>query len=250
MDQAADHLPAIITIHDDIFIFSCTLEEHDCHLLCLMQTAKEHGIVFNSTKCHIRQSQIAFYGTVSTAQGMQPDSSKFQDLPTPDSQAKLQSFLGLINYLQPCIPGLSAQTMFLCEQLAEWDWNPFTDTAFQCLKAWIFQTLFSATLVYYGRSKPVVLQTYASEYGLGAALLQSSCPISFASKTLTDVETCYANIEHECLSVCFGQEKFHTYIYGRYVMVENDHRLLEKIQQKPTMQLPLASAHASAHAEV
>ena len=76
-----------------------------------METAKEHGIVFNSVKCQIRQPQIAFYGTVFTAQGMWRDPTKIQviqDLPTPDSQAKLRSFLGLINYLQPFIPDLSA----------------------------------------------------------------------------------------------------------------------------------------------
>ena len=87
-----------------------------------METAKELGIVFNSTTCCIRQPQIAFYGTVFTAQGMQPDPSKIQDLkdlPIPKSQAKLQSFLGLINYLQPFIPSLSTKTMFLCEQLAK-----------------------------------------------------------------------------------------------------------------------------------
>ena len=65
-----------------------------------METAKEHGIVFNSA--WNRQLQTAFYGAVFTAQGMQLDPSKIQalqDLPNPDSQAKLQSFLGLINYL-------------------------------------------------------------------------------------------------------------------------------------------------------
>ena len=142
---------------------------------------------------------------------MQPDTSKIQtlqDLPTPNSQAKCQSFLGLKNYLQPFIPGLSAKTMFLCEQLAKWDWNPSTDTAFQCLKVWICKTLLSATLAYYNRSKPVVVQTDASKYGPRATLLQSGHPIAFSSKTLTDVETCYVNIECECLSVCFGLEKF------------------------------------------
>ena len=49
-------------------------------------------------------------------------------------------------------------------------------------------------------------------------------PIAFASKTLTDIETHYVNIECECLSVCFSLEKFHTYIYGRHVIVENDHK--------------------------
>ena len=212
MDQATDCLLNIITIHDYICVFSCTPEEHDWHLLHLMQTAKEHGIVSNSAKCCIRQPKIAFYGAVLTAQGLRPDPSKlqaFQDLLTPNSQAKLQSFLGLIHYLQPFIPGLSTKTIFLSEQLAKWDWNSSTDAAFWCLKAWICQTLLSATLLYYDRSKSVVVQTDASEYGLGTTLLQSGHPIAFASKTLTDVETCYMNIECEFLSVCFSLEKFH-----------------------------------------
>ena len=87
-----------------------------------------------------------------------------QTFPTPDSQAKFQSFLGLINYLQPFIPSLSTKT-FLHEQLAEWDWNPSTDAAFQHLKAWIYQTLLNGTLAYYDRSKPFIVQTDATKYG-------------------------------------------------------------------------------------
>ena len=106
MDQATGCLPSNIAIHDDVCVFGHTPEECDWHLLHLMETAMEHTIVFNSAKCQIRQPQIAFYGAVFTAQGMRPDPAKIQalqDLPTPHSQAKLQSFLGLINYLQPSI---------------------------------------------------------------------------------------------------------------------------------------------------
>ena len=116
-----------------------------------MESAKTHGIVFNSTKCHIRQPQIAFYGAFFADQGMQPDPTKLQalqDLPAPDVQTRLQSFLGLINYLQPFTPSLSAKTTFLQEQLSQWDWNPSTDAAFQHLKAWICQTLLKVTLAY------------------------------------------------------------------------------------------------------
>ena len=84
MDQATDCLPGIITILDNICVFIHTLEENDEHLLHLMQSAKTHGIMFNSAKCHIRQPQIAFYGAVFTALGMQPDPAKIkalQDLP-------------------------------------------------------------------------------------------------------------------------------------------------------------------------
>ena len=112
----------------DICIFGHTPKEFDQHPLGLIQTAKDHSIVFNCAKCHIRQPQIAFYGAEFTAQGMWPDPSKIQalqDFPTPNPQAKLQSFLGLINYLQSFIPGLSAKTTFLCGQLANWDWIPW-----------------------------------------------------------------------------------------------------------------------------
>ena len=64
-------------------------------------------------------------------------------------------------------------------------------------------------------------------------MLQSSHPIALASKILNDIETHYAIIECECLSVYFSLERFHTYIYGRHVIVENDHKLVEMIQQKP-----------------
>ena len=142
MDQATGCLPSIIAIHDDICICGHTPEEHDEDLLPLMQSAKTHVIMFNSAKCHIRQLQIAFYGAVFTTQCMQLDPAKIQalqDLPAPDLQTKFQSFLNLINYLQPFIPGLFNKTVFLPEQLAQWDWNPLTDAAFQCLKAWICQ---------------------------------------------------------------------------------------------------------------
>ena len=95
-------------------------------------------------------------------------------------------------------------------------------------------------------SKPVVVQTDTSKHGLEAAFIQSGCPIVFISKTLTDIETRYANIERESLSVWFGLEKSHTYLYGRHVIIENDHKLLEMIKHKPIHAFPpRASADAS-----
>ena len=52
------------------------------------------------------------------------------------------------------------------------------------------------------------------------------------------MESRYANIERECLSVVFGLEKFHTYIYGNHVTVYNDHKPLEMIQKKPIHAAP------------
>ena len=116
MDQAADCLSSIIVIHNDICVYGQTPEKHGRHLIHLIQSTLKNGIVFNSSKGRIRQSEISFYGAVFTSQGMNPDPTKAQalhDLPTPDNQRKLQSFLGLINYLQPLIQDLADETLFL-----------------------------------------------------------------------------------------------------------------------------------------
>ena len=156
-----------------------------------------------------------------------------QDLPSPQNPKQLPSFLSLVNYLQPFLPSSASKTTFLGEQVTNWDWNSSTDQALNCLKSWVCSMLLKTTLTYYDHTKPIVLQTDVSEYGLSAALIQNYRPIAFTSKTLTDVETRYANIERECLSVCFGLKKFHTYAYGRHILVQNDHKPLKMIQRKP-----------------
>ena len=95
--------------------------------------------------------------------------------------------------------------MLLTEPFAEQDWNPLMDTAFHYLKTRIWSTLLYATLAYYDRTQPVIVHTNTSEYGLGATLIQSSWPITFAGKTLTDVETHYDNIERVPISVLWPQ---------------------------------------------
>ena len=84
-------------------------------------------------------------------------------------------------------------------------------------------------LRYYDRTKPVTLQCDTSLKGLGACIIQDGHPIAFVSKSLTDTERCYANIERELLAIVYGCEKFHTYLYGRTFIVETDHRPLEMI---------------------
>ena len=221
MDQATDCIPSIITIHDDICMFGPTPEEHDEDLLCLMESAKTHGIVFNSAKCHIRQPQIAFYGVVFTGQGMWVDSTKIQalqDLPAPDSQTKL-------SVLSRSESTICSHFYLVCliKQCSYKSSSPngigtlLQDAAFQCIKAWICQTLLKVTLAYYDRSKPVVVQTDASKYGLGTALLQGGQPIAFASKTLTDIETHYVNIER-VFQFALVWRNSTPYIYGRHVI--------------------------------
>ena len=69
-------------------------------------------------------------------------------------------------------------------------------------------------------------------------MLQYAKPIVFASKSLTETEQRYANIERELLAVVFGSEHFQTYIYGRAFQEESDHKPLQMINLKKTWLQP------------
>ena len=127
MEQITDSLLGILVIHNDKCIYGRNTEECARHLLQLMTIASQKDLVFNNSECSIWQPKIAFYRANFTAQGMKPDPLKvkaLQDLPTSNNEAKLQSFLGLINYSQPFLLGLSLKTTFLREKSPTGTGNP------------------------------------------------------------------------------------------------------------------------------
>ena len=138
----------------------------------------------------------------------------------------------------PFISGLSTLTAPLRELVKEssvYDWNLAHEQAFHAIKNAINA---EAALAYYDPTKEFTLQVDASTTGLGAALLQDKKPIAFASKTLTDTESRYANIERQLLAVVYGCECFHTCLYGRSFIAESDHKPLEAIQLKNLISAP------------
>ena len=75
-------------------------------------------------------------------------------------------------------------------------------------------------LRYYDPKLPIWLQGDASKSGLGTVLIQDSAPIAYASRSPTETENRYAQIEKELLAVVFGCERFHQYIYAKVVSAE------------------------------
>ena len=63
-------------------------------------------------------------------------------------------------------------------------------------------------------------------------------PIAFASKSLTDAETRYANIERELLAIIFACQHFSTYLLGRSFVAESDQKPLEMIAMKNLANVP------------
>ena len=235
IDQIVEQCPGVIGIADDMVVYGQTEEEHDRNLLNLMEVAKKSGLVFNSQKCGIKLPEIKFFGHIYDQNGARPDPTKVEDiraLPAPQTKQQLQEFLGMVTYLAPFISHLSQNTAALHDLLkreSEFQWNASHQEAFTAVKEAISE---ETTLSYFNPKKDTTIQVDASSKGLGAVLLQEGRPIAFASKSLTEAEQRYANIEREVLAVVFGCKRFHTYVYASKFTIESDHKPLEMISAK------------------
>ena len=241
MDQVLEQCQGAVSIADDITVHGRTAEEHDSRLRAVMTAARKFGIVFNINKCHVRAPAVTFFGCIYDEHGVHPDPKKVEAIHTmkaPTSKSELRIFLGMVTYLSPFIPSLSdlhAPLHGLLKENTECSWNATYQQAFNNIKSAVMT---NTTLRYYDARKPVVIQVDASQSGIGAVLLQDGQPVAYASKSLTDVEQRYANIEREMLAVVFGTERFRTYVYGRDFIVESDHKPLEDIFRKSLAQTP------------
>ena len=54
----------------------------------------------------------------------------------------------------------------------------------------------------------------------------SGKPVAFASRTLSDTKSHYAQIEKEALALVWSAEKFSDYVLGKPFLFETDHKPL------------------------
>ena len=229
MDAILKQCPGVIGIHDDMVIFWVDQEDHDTNLINLLNICQKEGLVLNSKKLELRRERVTFFGTEYSTQGMHPDPKKVQgitEMTGPMDKQQLQSFLGMVNYMGTFIPNLSHRTEPLRAMLKKdnvFHWDDQQTRSFQQVKTLIAKA--NTTLLrYYDRNLPVTVQADTSLRGLGACLIQKhegkDQLIAFASKSLTDAETRYANIERELLAIIFACQRFSTYLLGRSFVAE------------------------------
>ena len=104
VDGHLEHIGNCVAIMDDIIIFGFNPDgtNHDMTVRQVMNKAREVSMRFNPTKCQFKKTEVKFFGMVLNRQGVVPDPAKIEallKLPEPKTEALLQSFLGMINYL-------------------------------------------------------------------------------------------------------------------------------------------------------
>jgi hypothetical protein len=229
--QVFGDIKGVFIVADDMLIASKNEDEHDYILKQVLAKAREHGIKFNLKKAQLKKTEVVYMGVQLSSDGVKPDQEKVKaiiEMPNPTDKSGVRRLIGMLNFLSSFIPNKSsiiAPLRSLLKDDVPWHWEAEHEEAINKIK-----TILSSqpSLRFYDPKLPVTIQADSSSTGLGACLMQNAQPVAYASRSLTDCEVRYAQIEKELLAILFAAEKFHHFIYGMDVEVQSDHRALEK----------------------
>ena len=238
ISHVLDGIDNIIIYQDDILILTPDIDSHNDILRKVLKTLQECGIKLNNDKCKYFCDHVEYLGYIFDKSGIKPNPEKITPIinaPCPNNVKQVQSFIGLCNYYSRFIPNF-ASTMAplykLLQKNVPFSWGSEQNKCFQHVK----QLFLNCNILQlYNPIYETMLETDASQYGLGAVLLQrqnKNCPwmpVQFASRTLNEAERNYSNIERESLSVIFGTDKFRHFLLGIKFIIRNDHKPLYKL---------------------
>ncbi|XP_054267309.1 uncharacterized protein K02A2.6-like [Macrosteles quadrilineatus] len=222
---------------DDILVWGSSQEEHDLILNEVLKKLRNAGITLNKDKCVFSQPEVQFLGHHLSSRGVQISHERVKailEMKPPSDIKEVQRFLGMINFCGKYIPNRSEilkPIHDLLKEKNEWFWGEQQQHAFESIK----KLLTSAPqLAFYDPRLPTLVSADASSYGLGGLLLQKHHdgkfrPVSYISRSLTEAEKSYSNIEREALAITWACDKLRDYIIGREIVIETDHKPLVKI---------------------
>ena len=225
---------------DDIVIATKDWESHVVALKDTLGRLRKAGLTARPSKMKLGFAVIDCLGHKLGNGKITPCSDKvrkIQDMEVPQTKRQLRSFLGMVGFYSRYIPNFAAMAAPLTDKTKKGNPNhlSFDDTelrAFALLKAKLCEF---SVLRLPNFELPFVVQTDASDIGIGAILLQEESgvkfPVVYASRKLSSAERNYSVIEKECLAIVWALEKFHQYLYGKCFYLETDHKPLAYLQK-------------------
>ena len=154
----------------------------------------------NASKLQFQLEEVSFFGHNWSSKEIPPDPKKIQaiqQMEFPPDKGSMQSFLGMVNFLNRYSPRLTELSTSL-RQLYRLhaDYKPESEhyQSFNAIKKELSNKI---VLQHSGPASHTKLQTDSFKKGLRAILIQNGTPIYFASRAISATESNYQNLECE-----------------------------------------------------
>ena len=248
MEQLLRDIPGVLCYLDDILICGETEAEHLERLNVVLTKLQDAGLRLRLDKCAFKVTEVSYLGYRIDSNGIHPTKDKVRaivEAPNPTNKKQVQSYLGMINFYRRFIPNCSTILEPLNSLLRDdikWVWGKEQEKAFKLSK---LNLLNSEALVHFNPKLPITIVADSSAYGVGAVLCHDidgqERPVTFASRTLSQSERNYSQIEKEALAIIFALKKFHNYAWGQNIKIVTDHKPLLGIFSPEKPIPPMAS---------
>ena len=169
---------------DDILIFSKTREDHVLHVNKVLDILKKEKLFLKKSKCEFGKNSLVYLGHIVGGGELRIDPYKVESIvnwPTPKTVTKVISFLGAAQYWRKFIANFYAITALMHVVTSAnkgFQWGGKQQEYFEALK---YKISSAPVLSLPNLRQPFEIQTDASDYAMGTALLQHGKPIAFHS---------------------------------------------------------------------
>ena len=227
------HWKRCLVYIDDILVFGNDFESVLHSLELVLNRVAEYGLQLKSSKCNLFRTSVPFLGHIVGRAGLECDPNKLSAVANwiPPSTIKgVREFLGFTGYYRRFVPDYSTVAQPLVRLLGKdckFQWTDACQDAFKALHALLIK---APVLAFPKEDLPYIVDTDASDYGIGGVLSQSiegtEHVIAYYSKSLNPAQQKYCTTRRELLAVVATLDHFKGYVWGPKFLVRTDHATL------------------------
>jgi hypothetical protein len=201
---------------DNIGAFSNSWEHHVKLLHTILTKLQDNGFTVNPLKCDWAVKETDWLGILN--------------MDAPSNLKQLRGFIGMVNFYHDMWPHrehilapLKAKTGAPKKgaKQPKFVWTEDMQTAFKCMKALMAADVLCA---YPNHNRPFDIDTDASDYQLGASIMQDGKPVAYYSKKLNSAQKNYATMDKELLSIVMTLKEFRSMLLGAVINIHTDHK--------------------------
>ena len=207
----------VLVFFDDILVYSANWSLHLQHLQVVLGLLSQHQLYAKLSKCELGATQIEYLGHVISSRGVAMDASKVECMvnwPYPKTVKEVRGFLGLTGYYRRFVKGYGvlAQPLTALLKKNAFQWSAEAHATWDKLR----QAMITApVLALPNFNSTFVVESDASQGGIGAVLSQNGRAIAYFSKALSPKHRAASVYEREMLAILLAVKKWNSYLQGR-----------------------------------